>query len=73
MTFQGCSVISKTWIGSSKGIYMDKQQELLEEMRAINLKLQAINQHLLRMFWVVAIFALLYFGLLLYLFPFGKA
>ena len=41
-----------------------KQEELLEK---IYQKLSDINTKMLRVFWIVAIFAFLYFGLMLYL------
>jgi hypothetical protein len=42
----------------------NKQEELLEK---INHKLSDINSNMLKVFWIVAIFAFLYFGLMLYL------
>jgi len=42
----------------------NKQEELLEK---INQKLSDINSNMLKVFWIVAIFAFLYFGLMLYL------
>ena len=41
-----------------------KQVELLEK---IYQKLSDINTNMLRVFWIVAIFAFLYFGLMLHL------
>jgi hypothetical protein len=41
-----------------------KQEELLEK---IYQKLSDINANMLKVFWIVAIFAFLYFGLMLYL------
>jgi len=41
-----------------------KQEELLEK---IYQKLSDINMNMLKVFWVVSIFAFLYFGLMLYL------
>jgi len=46
---------------------MDNQEQLLQEMRGINLKLHEINTNMLKVFWIVAIFALLYFGLMIFL------
>jgi hypothetical protein len=40
------------------------QEELLEK---IHQKLSDINTNMLKVFWIVAIFAFLYFGLMLYL------
>jgi len=41
-----------------------KQVELLEK---IHQKLSDINTNMLKVFWIVAIFAFLYFGLMLHL------
>ncbi|CAM8336544.1 hypothetical protein [Candidatus Methylopumilus universalis] len=41
-----------------------KQEELLEK---IYQKLSDINANMLKVFWIVAIFAFLYFGLMLHL------
>jgi len=43
----------------------EKIQQLLETNNA---KLSEINTNMQKVFWIVAIFALLYFGLLIYLF-----
>ena len=40
------------------------QEELLKK---IHQKLSEINSNMLKVFWIVAIFAFLYFGLMLYL------
>jgi hypothetical protein len=40
------------------------REELLEK---IHQKLSEINSNMLKVFWIVAIFAFLYFGLMLYL------
>jgi hypothetical protein len=40
------------------------QEELLEK---IHQKLSDINSNMLKVFWIVAIFAFLYFGLMVYL------
>jgi len=40
------------------------QEELLEK---IHQKLSDINSNMLKVFWIVAVFALLYFGLIRYL------
>jgi hypothetical protein len=42
----------------------DKITQLLE---ANNAKLTEINTNMLKVFWIVAIFAMLYFGLMIYL------
>lgn len=44
--------------------YKDRQVELL---KANYDKLTEINQNMLKVFWIVAVFAFLYFGLMLYL------
>jgi hypothetical protein len=41
-----------------------KQEELLEK---IHQALSDINKNMLKVFWIVAIFAFLYFGLMLHL------
>jgi uncharacterized protein (DUF2062 family) len=40
---------------------VEKQLEVLSE------KLSQINHNMLKVFWIVAIFALLYFGLMIYM------
>jgi heme/copper-type cytochrome/quinol oxidase subunit 2 len=54
--------------------YINLQQEILQQLKANhtalsenNIKLAEINHNMLKVFWIVAIFALLYFGLMLYL------
>ena len=42
----------------------NNQEELLEK---IHQKLSDINSNMLKVFWIVAIFAFLYFGLMIYL------
>ena len=42
----------------------NNQEELLEK---IHQKLSDINSNMLKVFWIVSIFAFLYFGLMLYL------
>lgn len=42
-------------------------KELINQLKANNAKLAEINANMLKVFWIVAIFALLYFGLMIYL------
>ena len=42
----------------------DPQQDKLDE---ISQRLATINRNMLKVFWIVTVFALLYFGLMLYL------
>jgi hypothetical protein len=44
-----------------------KLQKVSAQLEVLSDKLSAINQNMLKVFWIVAIFALLYFGLMLYL------
>jgi hypothetical protein len=46
---------------------MEYESELIEQLKATNAKLSEINLNMLRVFWIVAIFALLYFGLMIYM------
>ena len=41
--------------------------ELAQLLKANNHKLAEINTNMLKVFWIVAIFALLYFGLMIYM------
>ena len=41
--------------------------ELTQLLKANNLKLAEINTNMLKVFWIVAVFALLYFGLMIYM------
>jgi hypothetical protein len=43
------------------------QQKVSAQLEVLSEKLSAINHNMLKVFWIVAIFALLYFGLMLYL------
>lgn len=51
---------------------MDNEKNLEAELKAVNDKLSQINQNMLKVFWIVAIFAFLYFGLMLYLLVLNK-
>jgi hypothetical protein len=49
-------------------------KEILQQLKANNaalsennIKLAEINSNMLKVFWIVAIFALLYFGLMIYM------
>lgn len=44
-----------------------QQQQVSAQLAELSSKLSAINHNMLKVFWIVAIFALLYFGLMLYL------
>jgi hypothetical protein len=46
---------------------MHNDEEILQQLKANNAKLAEINANMLKVFWIVAIFALLYFGLMIYL------
>jgi hypothetical protein len=41
--------------------------QLIQQLKATNAKLNEINLNMLKVFWIVAIFALLYFGLMIYM------
>lgn len=42
-------------------------EEILQQLKANNAKLEQINHNMLKVFWIVAVFALLYFGLMIYM------
>ena len=46
---------------------MNSDEKLLQAIEAVNANLTKINTNMLKVFWIVAIFALLYFGLMIYL------
>lgn len=46
---------------------MQHNEKMIELLEANNAKLTEINTNMLKVFWIVAIFALLYFGLMIYL------
>jgi hypothetical protein len=46
---------------------MQNEDKLIEQLETTNAKLTKINLNMLRVFWIVAIFALLYFGLMIYM------
>jgi hypothetical protein len=50
-----------------KGGSMQDNTESNQQLQAIHAQLSAINQNLLKVFWIVGFFAFLYFGLMIYL------
>jgi hypothetical protein len=42
-------------------------REVVQQLKITNAKLAKINANMLKVFWIVAIFALLYFGLMIYM------
>ena len=46
---------------------LNNKDPLIKQLEATNAKLAEINSNMLKVFWIVAIFALLYFGLMLYM------
>ena len=46
---------------------MQNEDEVLQQLKANNHKLAEINTNMLKVFWIVAVFALLYFGLMIYM------
>ncbi len=40
---------------------------ITQQLEGLNKKLSEINHNMLKVFWIVAVFALLYFGLMIYL------
>lgn len=46
---------------------MKNEEKLMQLLEANNSKLSEINTNMLKVFWIVAIFAFLYFGLMVYL------
>jgi hypothetical protein len=43
------------------------QAQELKKLDEISQRLSTINRNMLKVFWIVAVFALLYFGLMIYL------
>ena len=43
------------------------QEEQLKRLDEISQRLATINANMLKVFWIVTVFALLYFGLMVYL------
>ena len=43
------------------------QEEQLKKLDEISQRLATINTNMLKVFWIVTVFALLYFGLMIYL------
>jgi hypothetical protein len=46
---------------------MQNEEKILHLLEVNNAKLTEINSNMLKVFWIVAIFAILYFGLMIYL------
>jgi hypothetical protein len=46
---------------------MQHDTESSIQLQAIQVQLNAINQNLLKVFWIVGFFVFLYFGLMIYL------
>jgi hypothetical protein len=46
---------------------MQSNEQLTRLLEASYAKLSEINTNMLKVFWIVAVFALLYFGLMLYM------
>ena len=46
---------------------MNNDELMQQKLESIHTKLSEINQNMLKVFWIVAVFALLYFGLMIYL------
>ena len=45
----------------------EDKDAVLQQLKANNDKLAEINTNMLKVFWIVAVFALLYFGLMIYM------
>jgi predicted secreted protein len=45
----------------------DDDKQILAQLKENNDRLAEINRNMLKVFWIVAVFALLYFGLMIYL------
>jgi uncharacterized protein (DUF2062 family) len=46
---------------------MNTNQTVEKQLEVLSEKLSQINHNMLKVFWIVAIFALLYFGLMIYM------
>lgn len=46
---------------------MQNEDKLTKLLEANNAKLTEINTNMLKVFWIVSVFAILYFGLMIYL------
>jgi len=46
---------------------MQSEEQFIKQLEAIHAKLSEINTNMLKVFWIVAVFAFLYFGLMMYL------
>ena len=52
---------------NKESVTMNNNQTVEKQLEALNEKLSLINHNMLKVFWIVAIFALLYFGLMIYM------
>jgi phage shock protein PspC (stress-responsive transcriptional regulator) len=55
------------WLIILKELEMDQGEIITQQLEGLNAKLFEINHNMLKVFWIVAVFALLYFGLMIYL------
>jgi hypothetical protein len=55
------------WLIILKELEMDQGEIITQQLEGLNAKLSEINHNMLKVFWIVAVFALLYFGLMIYL------
>ena len=46
---------------------LQNKDKFIQQLEVTNAKLTEINSNMLKVFWIVAIFALLYFGLMIYM------
>lgn len=46
---------------------MNTNQTVEKQLEVLSEKLSQINHNMLKVFWIVAIFAILYFGLMIYM------
>lgn len=46
---------------------MDRGEIISKQLETLDTKLSTINTNMLKVFWIVAIFALLYFSLMIYM------
>lgn len=46
---------------------MPNEDPIIQQLELTNAKLAEINLNMLKVFWIVAIFALLYFSLMIYM------
>jgi hypothetical protein len=46
---------------------METDEQIVKLVEATHAKLSEINSNMLKVFWIVAVFAFLYFGLMIYM------